>query len=94
MCRRHLPAKHTHEVPTGDQQPEYPMKPLFPILSTALLLASCTGTADQVQETEAAKDSTATPTATAWVGSYADTLPCADCPGIFTRQKMLQKWCL
>ncbi len=64
------------------------MKPLFPILSTALLLASCTGTADQVQETEAAKDSTATATATAWVGSYADTLPCADCPGIFTRLEL------
>lgn len=61
------------------------MKPLFPFLSTALLLASCTGTTDQARETTAATDSTAAPTTMTWVGSYADTLPCADCPGTFTR---------
>lgn len=58
-----------------------PMKAIhgIPVL---LLLAACQGSPDQQAQGTDAPEVPATPVE--WIGSYADTLPCADCPGIYT----------
>lgn len=58
------------------------MKAIAAIPATLLLLVACQGGTeqDQVPSTE----TTVPPAPAEWVGLYADTLPCADCPGIYT----------
>ncbi len=55
------------------------------LLSVAVLalLAAC-GPSSTGERTPTATDTIAPAVPTAWAGTYADTVPCADCPGIFT----------
>ncbi len=49
-----------------------------------VMLASCQGN-PQEEKTPVGMETEETTGATQWVGLYADTLPCADCPGIHTQ---------
>ncbi len=60
------------------------MKLIHALPVVLVLLASCQG--DQSEEKTPVVVKTPEPTAPIqWVGLYADTLPCADCPGILTQ---------
>ncbi|MEO5585268.1 MAG: copper resistance protein NlpE N-terminal domain-containing protein [Flavobacteriales bacterium] len=60
------------------------MKLIHTLPVILVFLASCQGDAPKEKTPEEVK--TAEPTAAVqWVGLYADTLPCADCPGILTQ---------
>ncbi|MCC6838840.1 MAG: copper resistance protein NlpE N-terminal domain-containing protein [Flavobacteriales bacterium] len=58
------------------------LKPLLPIAALALL-ATC-GAPSTVDERLPVATDSLPPAEPAWAGTYADTVPCADCPGIFT----------
>lgn len=60
------------------------MKVVHGIPALLLLLAACQGGPGPA-ETETPE---APAPATAWAGFYADTLPCADCPGILTQLEL------
>lgn len=53
------------------------------ILASAIVLAACQNTPREEQKESPAPPPP--PENVAWAGFYADTLPCADCPGIFTQ---------
>lgn len=58
------------------------------ILTCTLLAASlmaCQPTATDTDHGQAADSTAVAAPAFAWAGSWSDTLPCADCPGILTR---------
>lgn len=60
-------------------------KQLVPIAALALVVAACGApAAKEVPETNAT-DTIPKAEPIAWTGFYADTVPCADCPGIITR---------
>lgn len=61
------------------------MKNIHQILVAAVLLAACQG-AEKPAATPVADENAPTPPA--WSGSFTDTLPCADCPGILTRLQL------
>lgn len=61
------------------------MKIAFPIAAILFLLASCGGPEPDVQLPSGRPDNVVERQVPEWVGLYADTMPCADCPGILTQ---------
>lgn len=58
------------------------MKAIHAVPALLLILAACQGETGQTVRSTDAPEITTAPVE--WIGSYADTLPCADCPGIYT----------
>lgn len=63
------------------------MKNPFLFSAVLLLLVACGAPEQGTQDIETPPDTTSIETVE-WVGSYADTLPCADCPGILTQLEL------
>lgn len=60
------------------------MKPQIPLLVAAVIMSAC-GTPETQEEAASGLDTTAEVSTPDWPGFYADTVPCADCPGIVER---------
>ncbi len=61
------------------------MKLLFPVAAVVLLASACGPPSTEKGPAASATDSVPKAETLAWAGFYADTVPCADCPGIITR---------